>query len=41
MIRHKIVRIPDNAGGRSLPPGALEQLSMSGPKRDRGDRDRD
>jgi small subunit ribosomal protein S6 len=41
VIRHKIVRIPDNAGGRSLPPGALEQLSMSGQKRDRGDRDRD
>jgi small subunit ribosomal protein S6 len=40
VIRHKIVRIPDNAGGRTLPPGAIDQLSMSGSKRDR-DRDRD
>ncbi len=38
VIRHKIVRIPDNAGGRTLPPSAIEELMASGRRGDRGER---
>ncbi len=40
VLRHKIIRVPDVAGGRTLPPEVAEALVTSGSRRDR-DRDRD
>lgn len=34
VLRHKIVRVPDRAGGRVLPASALEQISAAGPTRE-------
>ncbi len=35
VIRHKIVRIPDHAGGRVLPPSAVEEITAAGSRPDR------
>ncbi len=40
VLRHKVIRVPDTAGGRTLPPEVAAALVTSGSRRDR-DRDRD
>ena len=34
VLRHKIVRVPDQAGGRVLPASAVEQIAAPGPSRE-------